>query len=405
MEKNYTAPGSAVTTTELAIPADDARPLTSAALCSHYFLFYAILGSYSPFLGLFLEKELRFGGSQIGSVFSARQLLVALAPPLWGYLSDRLRVPRILIAAGLAMSGASLLMFNELRIFWQIMALMIVFSFFNAPLAPLIDSLTLSYSACSRSRYGRFRSWGSLGFVFVSMCLWLLLRRKVYLGITFWAGAVFSMLAMLSLPLIPNVAIPRKGFVGRRAFRAFLQRDVLIITFCGFLGQAAMMGYYSFFGNYLHAAGFDRQWIGPIWAVGAVAEIPFIFFADDIIRRIGIRHVFALGLIGIAIRLFVLSLQPTAAIIIISQCLHAFTYGALFIAGLIYVNKRSPNDLRASAQTIYCAVLHGAGGILGSLAAGWLVDTFDIRNMMLIHSVVAAAGLLTLILFFQPQSD
>ena len=383
----------------------EATSVASAALKSCHFLFYAVLGSYSSFLGLFLEKELHYSGAQIGSVFSMRQLLMAAAPLLWGCLSDRIRMPRLLIAVGLAVSGASLVLFNNLVVFWQVMTLMAVFAFFNAPLGPLIDSVTLSYTSGSRSDYGRFRAYGSLGFVVMSLLLWAMLRGGSTLGTAFWAGAAFSMLALASLPLLPATMVPRRGFVGRRAFAVFAQRDVLILTLCGFLGYVAMMSFYSFFGNYLHHGGFQQQWIAPIWAIGTVAEMPFIFFADRIVRRIGIRQVYALGLISIALRLFVLSLQPSTAIILISQCLHALTFGAIFIGGLIYVNRRSPDDLRASAQSIYCAVLQGAGGIVGSMAAGWLVDAFNICSMMAIHSAIASFALLIFILYFLPRNS
>ena len=371
---------------------------------SYYFLFYAILGSFMPFVSLFFERTLHFSGTEIGSISSVRQLLAVLAPPLWGILSDRLRMPRLLIAVGLAGSGGALLLFNEVRLFWPMMLLMTFFSFFHSPMAPLIDSITLGYSARTKARFGRVRAWGSLGFVFVGVCLWMVVRGDAGLGLGFWSAAVCAFLALTLVPLLPAVEAPSRGHVSRRAFAVFRQRDVFVLAFCALMGSFAMTSYYAFFSNYLHHVGLDAKWMAPIWALGPVSEMPFVFYADDIVRRVGIRRVFAMGLAAIAVRLFVLSLQPPTAIIVLSQCLHAFTFGAVTVGGLIYINSRAPADLRASAQSIYGADL-GLGGVAGCVAAGWLVDGLDLWRMMAVNAGIAAAGLVVFLVFFRAHVE
>jgi len=122
------------------------------------------------------------------------------------------------------------------------------------------------------------------------------------------------------------------------------------------------------------------------------------------VRRLGIRRVFAMGLGASALRLLVLALGPPMAIVVASQFLHAFTFGAVVVAGLIYINSRCPADLRASAQSIFNAGFLGAGGVLGSLVAGWFFDTFDMWTMMLAHAAIAGIGLVAFVLFFKPRS-
>ncbi len=86
-------------------------------LSTYFFCFYAILGSYLPFMGLFFQNERGFSGTQIGRIFSIRQLMIALAPPVWGMISDRVQRPRTLLAIGLAGSLVTLLLFDQIVVY------------------------------------------------------------------------------------------------------------------------------------------------------------------------------------------------------------------------------------------------------------------------------------------------
>jgi len=349
-------------------------------LSTYFFCFYAILGSYLPFMGLFFQNERGFSGIQIGRIFSIRQLMIALAPPVWGMLSDKVQRPRTLLAIGLAGSLVTLLLFDRVVLYWQAAVVMFVFASFNAPLFPLADSITLAYTHDYRGDFGRIRSLGSLGFIAVNLALFFLIRHTGRIGPVFYAGSA--------------------GLVIKRAIKLFTGRNMLVFTICAIAGNASMMAYYAFFPNYLDRLGFQREWLGLISAIGALSEIPFIFFAAVLVGKLGIKPVFSAGLFGIALRLFLLSLAPAPGIILLSQTLHSLTFGALMIGGIIYVNQRAPEDLRASAQSVYIALSLGAGGLLGGQISGALYDALGVFNMMLANAAISAAALLLFLAVF-----
>ena len=393
------------TTTPQPAPSARSRSSHPLLLRSYYFFFYAALGCSAPFINLFFDKVLHFSGKQIGSVTSVRLMMLVVAPPIWGIVSDKLRGARLLMAIGLGVSAVALMLFGVVTVYWQVLLLMLFLAFFNAPLFPLIDSVTFGYLAeHPRTTYGRIRCAGSVGFVFASICLWLVLSKTTDLRVAFYAAAASSVVALVLVSGLPAVKVKSRGFIARRAVRLFLRRDLLVLTLCGVVGRGAMEGYYSFFSIYLDGQGFDDRWIGLVWALGPIAETPFIFYSERLIGALGIRGVFGLGLAAIVVRLFVLSLEPSAAIILMSQALHALTLGAIFIGGLIYVDRRTPEDLRASAQSIFTALMLGAGGAVGSLTAGVFVDAVGVPAMMRIHSVIAAAALIAFMVFFRPMT-
>ena len=67
-------------------------------LAGIYFFYFAYLGTFSPFFGLYLELP-RLAAAGIGAIMSLPQLMRIFAPHLWGWLADRsghrLRVARI----------------------------------------------------------------------------------------------------------------------------------------------------------------------------------------------------------------------------------------------------------------------------------------------------------------------
>ena len=387
-----------------AVPANACKTSSILFLSTYFFCFYAILGSYLPFMGLFFQNERGFSGIQIGRIFSIRQLMIALAPPVWGMISDRVQRPRTLLAIGLAGSLVTLLLFDHVMLYWQTVVLMFVFASFNAPLFPLADSITLAYTHDCRGDFGRIRSLGSLGFVVVNLALFFLIRHTGRIGPVFYAGSAFSLLALVLVPSLPDVRVARRGLVVKRAIKLFTSTNMLVFTICAIAGNASMMAYYAFFPNYLDSLGFRREWLGLISAIGALSEIPFIFFAAVLVRKLGIKPVLAAGLCGIALRLFVLSLAPAPAIILLSQTLHSLTFGALMIGGIIHINNVAPKDLRASAQSVYIALTLGAGGLIGGQISGALYDMLGVFHMMLANAGISAAALILFLIAFRTKN-
>src|SRR5262249_50884743 len=76
--------------------------------------------------------------------------------------------------------------------------------------------------------------------------------------------------------------------------------------------------------------------------------------------------------------------------IILLSLLHAFTFGAFYIASVSHVASRTPPRLRASGQGLFVSVTFGIGGLLGSLISRLGYDALGG------HRLFAVAGLVEL---------
>ena len=159
-----------------------------------------------------------------------------------------------------------------------------------------------------------------------------------------------------------------------------------------------MTSYYSFFTLFLQKElGFHQA--GYLWTLATLCEIPVIFFSSAIIKRIGVRNLFALGICATVVRLLGLSYVPNVYWVIPLQFLHAFTFGAFFSASIHYLDQLIPHHMKQSATTILSSVAFGLPAILGSAFGGELVFNFGFRYMYRCYSLVALAALLAHFIF------
>jgi PPP family 3-phenylpropionic acid transporter len=75
-------------------------------LSGYYFFYFAFIGAFSPYFGLYLQS-LSFSAWDIGLLMSQMQLMRLFAPYVWGALADRLaqRIVVVRLAALLSLLG------------------------------------------------------------------------------------------------------------------------------------------------------------------------------------------------------------------------------------------------------------------------------------------------------------
>lgn len=144
------------------------HPLPYWRLSGYYFFYFAFIGAFSPYFGLYLQS-LNFSAWDIGLLMSQMQLMRLFGPNLWGWLADhfgrRLLIVRLAGAAGLAGFTA---------FFWLdklpgMLLAMAVLAFFWSAALPLVETLTFDHLREERGRYSRIRLWGSIGFIVAVM--------------------------------------------------------------------------------------------------------------------------------------------------------------------------------------------------------------------------------------------
>ena len=127
-----------------------------------YFLYYAALSSFMPFIVLFYQ-ELKFNGTEIGLLTGIPPLITLFAAPFWANVADATRRQRLIMSLGIGVAIAAVLLLQWLTAFVVIFVVIILFNVFFSPVASLADSATMTMLGENRAMYGRIRLGGTIG--------------------------------------------------------------------------------------------------------------------------------------------------------------------------------------------------------------------------------------------------
>jgi PPP family 3-phenylpropionic acid transporter len=336
-----------------------------------YFVYFAMLGAYAPYFGLYLER-LGFSPQQIGLLLGLVPVVRTVFPTLWAWIADHHGNRRALIkwtTAG-ATAAAAALLFGE-SFAWLLATLLVLNVFWCAAL-PLAEASTFGHLRGRMGDYGRIRVWGSISFILV-----VALLGPVFdvtgIGVLPWALlALFALMAGSAWLLPPDRAVPHDS---ERAplGKILLRQEVLVLFAACFFMSLAHGPYNAFYSIYLVDNGYSKTAVGGLWAVSVIAEILVFLWMPRILARYSIPAVIGFSLLCAVLRFVVIGWAVEfPAIITAAQLLHAATFGAHHAAALTAVHRIFQGRYQARGQALYSAVGFGAGGALGMFASGWL---------------------------------
>ncbi|MCE5279598.1 MAG: MFS transporter [Planctomycetaceae bacterium] len=361
------------------------------------------VGVVAPYLQVFL-KNAGFSKENIGLIQGALGMTTMLAPPLWGYFSDRLGRPRLALSvAVLASIPAFGLVWLAGGSLWAVMAAIVVYGLFREPIIALTDGLTLRYIHLRGGDYGFVRSFGSLAFIVAVGAMELLgVSRpgdvRPLIAAAFMIGLAHQALSLLSLP---PVHAGGASIRYRPDLRVLLQRGFVLLTLAAVLSRVAMMSYYYFFTLFVKES-LHFPHAGWLWAIGPVSEIPMIFFSGRLMKRFGVRGLFALSLVGTIVRLLGYGAATAWWQIIPLQLLHSLSFGAFFTASVTYVSRLVAPEMKTSAQTVFAGIAYGVGSLIGGALGGAVVQAWGYAGLYRTFAGVAALGLV--VLLFVPRA-
>lgn len=348
-----------------------------------YGLLFAAAAPIVGYLNLFLQRR-GLTDAQIGTTAAVMSLVSIVAPPLWGYLSDRWQDRRLPIA--IASFGAAIVFLAFFAVpFPAILLVSAIFALFNNPLIPLLDALVLEQLGATKERYGRIRAWGSWAFIAMMFLFGMTLKKHGTAESLTPALATFVLLR-LALGAMA-FTLPRNGggkLVGGGDWRAvkdlFADRDWQAFLVVSLLSMVSISAWYAFFPLYLNRAGVSDNWQGYFWVVAVLAEVAFMaWLTEPLMKRIGLKGVLLLGIAGRAVRLCAYAFPLSFPALLVLQTFHSLTFAAVHTASVTWVSIKAPPSARALTQTMYASILMGIGSAFGAQVGGFIAEHFGLR--------------------------
>lgn len=366
-------------------------------LSGFYFFYFAFVGGFTPYWSLYL-RSIDFSAFQIGLLMSLLQVMRIFAPPAWGWVADHTgrRAAVIQLAAVLSLvSFAGIFLGTS---FAWVFAVMTLTSFFWGASLPLVEAMTLAHLGSGAARYGRIRSWGSVGFIVAVTAVGYVLDRVpvsalpgmvtgIMLGIVLFAG------------LVPDARVPPHES-DHLPVSAILRRpEVVALLAACFLMAAAHGPYYIFYSLYLVDHGYSKSAVGWLWSIGVICEIGVFFAMPWLTQRFGLKRILVASFAAAVLRFLLIGWAvDSVALMVAAQALHALTFGAYHASAVAVVFHFFPGRHQSKGQTLYTGLSFGAGGTLGGLFSGAAWDTLGPSLTFTAAALAALAGALLIVL-------
>ncbi len=368
-------------------------------LSSFYFFYFALLGLLAPYLGLYLESK-DFSLLEIAQLTSILMVTKVLAPNIWGALADRKQNRLFLVRMGAFSTLVAYLGFFFAEGFWHFAAVIVLFSFFWNAVLPQYEVITLFNLAEYRDKYSRIRLWGSIGFIVsVVVAGWLFQRH----GIQWFPWVLLSIVALIAVASMAKLSEPQSLSGNTFSAAVFWKRlrypHVSLFFVVCFLLQLSHGPYYTYFSIFLESLNYSKIDIGLLWSLGVWAEVLLFVYMHVWFRRSSVNHIMCIALALTALRwLLIAYFADVVAVLILAQCLHAMSFGAMHAAAIHFVHHSFPIENQGRAQALYSSTGFGAGGAAGAYLSGVIVDGHGYQSAFLFSALIAFVAFVLIVL-------
>jgi len=305
--------------------------------------------------------------------------------------------------------------------FWPFFGCFVTYCLLYVPTISVTNSLAFANLKDPAKDFGFVRMGGTIGWIIVSWPFIFLLSEKAGAAETKWvfivAGIISFVLAAFSLTL-PHTP-PRKDVseadkvAWLKALKLLGSPFVLILFIVTFIDSTIHNGYFVVIDGFLQKVGISANMSMVVSSIGQVAEIVTMLILGAVLKKLGWKITLILGILGHAARFGIFAFFGTPDnqwLIIAVQVLHGICYAFFFVTVYIFVDAVFPKDIRSSAQGLFNLLILGVGMVVASkifpqLLARYTSDgVVDYKQLFLVPSGMALAGIVLLALFFRPPT-
>jgi nucleoside transporter len=351
------------------------------------FVQYAIWGLWYVTMGTYLTQTLHFSGGQVGLAYGTPAIGAMISPFLVGLVADRFFAAEKILAA-LHLIGAGLLHFVSTTTTFPAFygGLMAHAIGYMATLA-LTNSLTLRHATDPGRQFPLVMMMGSVGWIAAGLVIG---QAEVEAVATQFRWAALASAAMgiycLSLPHTPPLDRQRSTTLGEAlgfdALRLLRHRSFAIFLLGSFLICVPLSFYFSWTNVFLNEIGVKQA--ASKMTLGQVSDVTFLLLMPLALRRLGVKRMLLLGMLAWTVRFGLFDLYARglswSPLLYAGIALHGLCYDFFFVMGRIYVDRRAPEHLRATAQGLLAFVTLGAGMFVGTWLSGVIGESAAITN-------------------------
>jgi PPP family 3-phenylpropionic acid transporter len=335
--------------------------MTATTLRLLFALSLGSLGAAVPYLAVEL-LDAGLPEASLGLVLLAFPIGRMLSGPVAAWLADRFRLSGALLAGAWTLAGVALLLLSLAHGTLAAALALTGYTLAVSTFGPILDGMSVAFLGGDRARYGRFRLWGTAGYLVMVLASGLLRDFTPFSPLLLAAALLFAAAAVATRLRDVRTEPPAPVLP---ALRAFLAAPGVVALLCAAtLHTITLNGYDLLFAGHVTGLGLPSRVASWAVAAGAAVEVGVMASAPTLLRRAGAERLLALALASGILRWGLTAVARGEAAVVLVQALHGLTFGAFWVAAVHLLASRAPAAVRASAQSLLYLAGWGIGGFI-----------------------------------------
>ncbi|MEI5906430.1 MFS transporter [Bacillus spongiae] len=372
---------------------------TQTWLSYQFFSFFFTWGVFMPFWTAWLVESKGFSiydaSTLIAVSFITRSLSTFFIFP---YISKWVSLTKL--SKGFSLfTFIILFLFLPLNSFESMLGGIILLSLIYPLMMPLTESTASILMKNDHISYGKSRLWGSIGYTVALLVT----------GIVIWAStedSIFILMLLGTFFMMFGTFFAAPPSLKKREHRhshsykdLFVSKEFMLVLLVCILLQGSHASYYNYGVLYLQELQISSIWIGVILNIAVLAEIVFFAKSDAYFGKVPVSFLLVIASMGTIIRWSVIYAFPYTSIFILSQVLHAVTFGVAHYAFIRFINDKLDQKQIPSAQGIYASIGMGLTTGLLSFFGGYLYEIEPVLAFLGMSVVTIPCLVISIILY------
>ena len=354
------------------------------------FVFF-MLDTTASYFQIYLN-DIGFNKTMIGSITGTASLVALFFQPIFGAAADASKSKTRILQLLLLITGLlyPMLLMNSSMIY--IMVIYTAFVIFRRFQPSPNTTMSVEFSEQTGKPYGPIRMMGAVGYALMMMLISRIAGEEGGIPRTFYMFSVIAAANVGILFFMPKMEGHNTKASGNKVSPAALLKCKPVMTLILFqillsISNGFGNSYFSLY--FTQDIGGSNALYGTMLSVSAFIEIPFLFLADKLIKKLGTRKMLMILGIITACRWLICFLAKDTTTLFVVRC---FNFIGI-LEGVTYslsLSKLVAPRFKTSVQTLSATIQNVASILLSSYLGGFLADLVGIRPLYLVSAILVA---------------
>jgi nucleoside transporter len=399
------------------------NPTVRIQLSVMMFIQFFIWGAWFVTMVTYLSA-LDFPPTAIGRAYSTTAWAAIISPFFVGMIADKFfSTEKILgvlhLLGGVVMYFASTIV-DPVKFFW----VLLLYTICYMPTLALVNSISFDQMQDPGKEFPSIRVLGTIGWIVAGwMISFFELLGAENIEATAWPLKMAAIASLVmgvycfTLPHTPpksaNKKVTVSDVLGLEALKLMRERSFVVFIISSLLICIPLSFYYAFANGFFNEVGMEK--VAFKMSFGQVSEIVFMLVMPFFFIRLGVKKMLLIGMLAWVVRYILFAYGNVDSMVWMFYAgilLHGICYDFFFVTGFIYVDRKAPIHIRASAQGFLTFVTLGVGMVIGANFSGYIVQLFTEQladggtvthwtNIWLVPAVMAAVVMVAFALLFR----